>query len=97
MAVRTSLLVLINSSWLTGEVPRQWRAAKIVPIPKSGRDKKLVSSYRPIALTSHLGKLAKHLIKARISFFAKSRVLIPPEQVGFRPGCSVEDSTGRLV
>ena len=60
-AARTALLVLISSSWLTGEVPRQCRAAKIVHIPKSGKDKKLVSSYRPIALTSHLWKLAERL------------------------------------
>ena len=96
-AARTALLVLINSSWLTGEVPRQWRAAKVVPIPKTGKDKKLVSSYRPIALTSHLGKLAERLIKARLCFLAESRGLIPPEQVGFRPGRSVEDNIGRLV
>ena len=68
-----------------------------MPIHKSGKDKKLVSSYLPIALTNHLGKLAERLIKARLSFLAESKGLIPPEQVGFRPGRSVEDSIGRLV
>ena len=94
---RAALLKLINSSWLSVEVPRQWRAAKTVPIPKLGKDKKLMSRYHPIALTSHLEKLAERLIKARLYFLAESRELIPPEQVGFRPGRSVEDSIGRLV
>ena len=62
---RVALLELINLSWLSGEVTRQWRAAKTVPVPKTGKDKKLVSRYRPIALTSHLEK-----IKARLSFLA---------------------------
>ena len=77
--------------------PPEWRAATVVPIPKSGKDKKLVSSYRPIALTSHVGKLADCLIKSRLVYLAESRGMIPPEQVGFRAGRSVGDSIGRLV
>jgi len=57
----------------------------------------LVGSYRPIALTSHVAKLAKHLVLSRLSFAAAQRDLIPPEQVGFREGRAVEDSIGRLV
>ena len=94
---RGVLLSIINESWTTGQVPRQWRAATVVPIPKSGKNKKLVSSYRPIALTSHVGKLAERLIKSRLVYLAESRGMIPPEQVGFRAGRSVGDSIGRLV
>ncbi|KAF0308183.1 LINE-1 reverse transcriptase [Amphibalanus amphitrite] len=49
---RGALLKAINRSWKTGEVPREWRAATIVPIPKANKDKKLLANYRPIALTS---------------------------------------------
>ena len=69
----------------------------MVPIPRSGKDKRLTASYRPIALTSHAGKLAERLIKRRLTFLAESRGLVPPEQVGFRAGRSVEDNIGRLV
>ena len=94
---RGVLLSIINESWTTGQVPRQWRAASVVPIPKSGKDEKLVSSYRLIALTSHVGKLAERLIKSRLVYLAESRGMIPPEQVGFRAGRSVGGSIGRLV
>ena len=56
-----------------------------------------MASYRPIALTSHVSKLAERLILARLSLLAEQRHLIPPEQVGFRAGRSVEDNIGRLV
>ena len=86
---------MFNKSWLQGVVPREWRQATIVPIPKS--DKKHVSSYRPIALTSHLSKLMERLVLARLNHVVAEKGLIPPEQVGFREGHSVEDSIGRLV
>ena len=94
---RSALLHLFNLSWETGMVPREWRAATVIPIPKNGKDKKHVASYRPIALTSQVGKLAERLIQTRISHIVESRGLVPPEQVGFRPGRSVEDNIGRLV
>ena len=94
---RCALLHLINVSWETGVVPREWRAATVVPIPKSSKDKKLLTSYRPIALTSCVSKLAERLILARLEFAAESRRLIPAEQVGFRAKRSAEDSLGRLV
>ena len=94
---RGALLDIINRSWRTAEVPRQWRQANVIPIPKSGKDKSRVTSYRPIALTSHVAKLTERLIKGRLVFLSESRGLVPPEQVGFRAGRSVEDSLGRLI
>ena len=94
---RAALLRLINSSWREGSVPQEWRRATIVPIPKAGKDKRLVGSYRPIALTSHLSKLMERLVLSRLSYAAALRDLIPAEQVGFREGRAVEDSIGRLI
>ena len=94
---RSALLHLINLSWVEGVVPREWRAATVVPIPKATKDKRLLSSYRPIALTSCISKLAERLILARLEFVAESRGLVPPEQVGFTAKRSAEDSIGRLV
>ena len=94
---RSALLRLTNASWAESEVPREWRAATVIPIPKSGKDKRRLASYRPIALTSHVGKLAERMILARLTFLAEQRGLIPAEQVGFREHRSVEDHIGRLV
>ena len=94
---KEELLQAINLSWKTGEVPREWRTATVVPIPKAGKNKRLLGSYRPIALTSTLGKLMERLILARLTPLVESRGLLPPEQVGFRAGRSVEDNIGRLI
>ena len=94
---RRALLRAINASWRDGAVPQEWRRATIIPIPKTGKDKERVASYRPIALTSHLSKLVERLILARLTHVAEQHHMIPAEQVGFRAGRSVEDNIGRLV
>ena len=94
---RSTLLRVINASWLEGAVPWEWRWATIYPIPKSGKDKRKVASYHSIVLTSHLSKLTERLILSRLNHAASERELIPPKQVVFREGRSVEDSLGRLV
>ena len=88
---------VINASWLQDEVPREWRRATIVTIPKAGKDKEGVASYRPIAFTSHVSKLVERLILARISYLADLHHMIPSEQVGLRAKRSVEHNIGRLV
>ena len=94
---RQALLKAINASWLEGTVPTEWRRARIVPIPKAGKDKQLVDSYRPIALTSHLSKLTERLILARLWHLIEREHMVPDEQVGFRAGRSVENNIGRLI
>ena len=94
---RRALLDVINASWLQGEVPREWRRATIVSIPKAGKDKERVASYRPIALTSKVNKLVERLIMARLSYLADLNQMIPAEQVGFMAKRSVEDNIVRLV
>ena len=74
---RTALLHLCNASWEQGVVPREWRTTAVVPIPKTSKDKRLLTSYRPIALTSCVSKLAERLILARLEFVADSRGLVP--------------------
>ena len=51
----TSLSVLLktfNGIWETGNVPKSWKEATIIPIPKPGKDNTNPNNYRPIALTS---------------------------------------------
>ncbi|KAF0287890.1 RNA-directed DNA polymerase from mobile element jockey [Amphibalanus amphitrite] len=80
---KAALLRLMNQTWASGLTPSAWRRATIVPIPKAGKDPKLTSSHRPIALTSHLAKLAERLVAARLTHVVERDDLIPCEQVGF--------------
>jgi len=50
------LSIIYQRSWLTWEVPDDWRMASVTPIYKKGR-KEDPRNYRPLSLTSVLGKI----------------------------------------
>ena len=85
----------LNHLWRKGEVPRQWCAASVTFIPNSGKDKKQLIWYRPIALTSNLSKLIECLTLAMLRHIVESRGQPPPEQTGLWAEIAVED--GRLI
>ncbi|KFW63307.1 hypothetical protein AS28_10282, partial [Pygoscelis adeliae] len=55
------LSIIYQQSWLTGEVPDDWRLANVTPIYKKGR-KKDPGNYRPVSLTSVPGKIMEQFI-----------------------------------
>ena len=61
------LLFILNASWNTGWCPQAWRTATIDPFLEKEKDPQAVSCYRPIALTSTIGKLLARLIVNRLS------------------------------
>ena len=54
--------------------PKSWKIAKTIPIPKPGKDRKNISSYRPIALLTCLGKLFERVIHSRLYGDGRSRL-----------------------
>ncbi|TRZ08455.1 hypothetical protein HGM15179_018648 [Zosterops borbonicus] len=56
------LSIIYQQSWLTGEVPDDWKLANVTPIHKKGR-KENPGNYRPVSLTSVPGKVT-HLVNA---------------------------------
>ena len=91
-AAQDALLLLINRSWSSADVPSAWRRAVIIPIPKAGKDLQEVTSYRPISLTSHVAKLAERMVAARVTHLLERDDVIPAEQIGFRRGHSAEEN-----
>ncbi|KAK4830057.1 hypothetical protein QYF61_008395 [Mycteria americana] len=59
------LSILYQQSWLTKEVPVDWRLANITPIYKKGRKEDL-GNYRPVSLTSVLEKVMDQFIWSAI-------------------------------
>ena len=76
-------------------LPKSWRIAKTVAIPKPGKYPKLASSYRPISLLSMCYKLLERIILHRISPAVDEIINI--EQAGFRPGRSTQDQVLALT
>ena len=74
---------IFNKSMGTGCVPSDWREAEVTPIFKKG-DKSLPSNYRPISLTSVVGKLMESIIVDEIANHLESNHLLGNSQHGFR-------------
>ncbi|KAK4816253.1 hypothetical protein QYF61_013887 [Mycteria americana] len=81
------LSIIYRQSWLTGEVPVDWRLANVTPIFKKGR-KEDPGNYRPVSLTSVPGKLMEQMILSAITQHVEDNQGIKPSQHGFRKGRS---------
>ena len=59
-----------NMSWIEGQLPSTWKSANVTFLRKQGKsDYYSPSSYRPISLTSVLGKLMEGIILARLEAY----------------------------
>ncbi|KAK4810070.1 LOW QUALITY PROTEIN: hypothetical protein QYF61_007892 [Mycteria americana] len=81
------LSIIYQHSWLTGEVPADWRLANVMPIFKKGW-KEDPGNYRPVSLTSVPGKLMEQIILSAITRHVEDNQGIKPSQHGFRKGRS---------
>ena len=88
---------LFNKSFERAEVPQNWRRARIIPILKAGKDAANIGSYRPVSLTSCVGKWCERVLASRIRFKMESSGKLSKWQAGFRVGRSVEDQLLRLT
>jgi len=79
--------IIYHQSWLTGEVPDDWRIANIRPIYKKGR-KEDPGNYRPVSLTSMPGKIMERFILSALTGHVKDNQGIRPSQHGFMKGRS---------
>ena len=82
---------LFNNGWRMGTVPQVWREAIMIPILKRGKDKSKAESYRPISLTSCVGKLMERLINTRLMWHLEDKKHTTPEQAAFRQDRLTED------
>ncbi|KAK4814395.1 LOW QUALITY PROTEIN: hypothetical protein QYF61_018154 [Mycteria americana] len=81
------LSILYQQSWVTGEVPVDWRLANVTPIYKKGR-KEDPGNYRPVSLTLVLGKVMEQIILSAITWHVEDNQVIRPSQHGFMKGRS---------
>ncbi len=77
----------VVTSLSQGRVPKDWKRANITPIYKRGNKENLLN-YKPVSLTSVVGKLCKRTIKKRwMEHLERDKVLVNC-QFGFRRGRS---------
>ena len=85
--VARPLSIILRQSWLTGDVPVDWRLANVMPIFKKGW-KGDPGSYRPTSLTSVPGKVMKQIISGDIMDQLTVNQGIRSSQHGFTNGRS---------
>ena len=90
------LLRLYNLIWEKGHIPKVWKHAIVIPIPKGGKDPHEASSYRPIALTSTMCKVMERLVANRLTWYLEKHNILTNAQTGFRRNRSTTDQIIRL-
>ncbi|KAK4822322.1 hypothetical protein QYF61_013021 [Mycteria americana] len=81
------LSIIYQQSWLTGEVPVDWRSANVTPIYKKGQ-KDDPGNYRPVSPTSVPGKVVEQITLSAIRWHVQDNQVIRPHQHGFMKGRS---------
>ena len=87
---KSKLLGIFNNIWKT-------ELADMVPIHKKGKDRANTDSYRPISLTSYVGKLMERMINTLLVWHLEKNNIITPEQAGFRQHHSTKDQVTHIA
>ena len=82
-----ALKILFTKSVQTGEIPRDWKHATVIPIHKKGTLSD-PGNYRPVSLTSVPGKILEAIIKDAIMKHLEANKLLRDSQHGFMQGRS---------
>ena len=80
--IEKPLLRLFNICLDSGIYPDAWCKGYIVPILKYG-DNTEVNNYRPVTISSCLGKIFSSILNKRLSAFLEDHNIIPACQIGF--------------
>ena len=91
------MLRIFNHFYETGEIPQELKHAIAIPIPKEGKDPKIANNYRPISLTSHLGKILETMVNKRLKYELDKKGIIQNNQAGFRNKRSTHDNIIQLA
>lgn len=90
------ILDLVNNCMRNAKFPKDWKAARVVPILKgTDRDVKNPKSYRPVNLLPVLGKVIEKVVNKKLRSQIEPR--LTGRQYGFTPGRSTHDAIRNLL
>lgn len=81
------LKIIFEKSFSTGELPKDWKKARITAIFKKG-NKSLAGNYRPVSLTSIVCKVIEKIIRNHIVSYMEQNKQFSNKQYGFTKGKS---------
>ena len=85
-----ALLDVVNSSLTSGTVPREWKHALVIPIPKSTVLSLDPSDTRPISLLPAVMKVVERIVQCQLSGYLEQHALLADAQHGYRKNRSTE-------
>ena len=91
------LYFIFQKCWIDRNLPQMWKQSIVVPIRRQGRSRHVCGSYRPIALTSHVGKLMERIVLNRLVHYCEKNGTIPVNQADIRQGRSTVDHPIKLT
>ena len=87
---------IINKTFLTGKIPRQWKEAKVTPTFKAG-SKGNENNYRPISVLPLFSKVMERAAQVQLLQFMTQNNVLSMFQSGFRKMHSTETAVVHLV
>ena len=94
---RNLLRRTMNACLRKGYFPRQWKVASVSMLLKAGKDRFNSASYRPISLTSCVGKVFERCYGENIDKILDERGILQDRQAGFRKGRSCMEGVVQMT
>ena len=81
---------IFEVSFQLGQIPLDWKTAKIIPLSKKPSPTSSLDDYRPISITSSCCKLMESIINAELKHFCENNHVFTDFQFGFRQNKSTD-------
>lgn len=88
---------VFNILFNQGIFPKSWKIAKVMLIPKEGKDPSTSAAYRPICLLPIWGKVLDKIVTKRLKYWLETNNLLSNEQYGFRNGRSTSHAIHSIM
>ena len=87
----SKLLKIFNNCLRKGTFPQVWNFANICPIPKPGKVHSNPKNFRPIAISSCLGRVFEKILAKRLQQYCIKNKIFKNNQCGFQINRATED------
>lgn len=91
------LLCAYNEILATGRIPRSWLHAKVIFLPKGGKDPTTISGWRPISMLPLIMRLLDRIVTRRVTRELMVNKVLHDDQHGFRQNHSTTSLLRDLI
>ena len=93
----SSLTILFNMSLYNGEIPNEWKKARVTPVYKNKGSKQDPNNFRPISVIGHIPKLFEKLVDSQLREYLQSHSFTTHSQSAFMKLHSTQTSLHNVI